>query len=298
MIGSASSGYLAAIFATIIWAGNFIVARMFALAIPPCQFNFWRWVIAFIVICPFAVRHLKTDLLTGRRNFAYFSLMGILGVALMNVFVYKAGQTTTSLNMALITPATPAIILLLARIFYKEKITSLQLTGLGACILGVLTVISKGSWGKLSALDFNQGDLWTLGCVFCFALYSLLLRRKPQGISSTGFNAIVFGLGIIYALPSVIIEYSLLPAPVPAWDLFLGLCYAGIGCSAMAFWLWTVGIERIGPVKAGFIYYSLPVFAAIMAWAILDEIIIPAQIFGGILIIGGISLANLVAQRK
>lgn len=293
-----SAGYLAALFATIIWAGNFIAARALAWAIPPFQFNFWRWVIAFVAILPFAIPHLKTDLAHCRRHFPYLTLMALLGVTLMNTFVYKAGQTTESLNMALIMPATPAIILILARIVYKEPISAMRMWGMVAAMIGILILISRGDWKTLWNLEVRSGDIWTLGCMLCFALYSLFMRQRPTSITSAGFNVIVFGLGIIYSLPMVAAEMWFDYVPQISASLITGLLYAGVGCSAIAFWLWTVGIDRIGPVAAGIIYYSLPLFAAIMAKVVLDEKVTGSQIFGGVMIIGGIALASVRLVKK
>lgn len=292
------TGYAAALLATMVWAGNFIAARALAWEIPPCQFNFWRWAIALAAILPFAMRHLRGDWPAARAHFKYLSIMALLGVTLMNAFVYKAGQTTESLNMALLMPATPVVILVLARIFYGETIPPRRLLGMIVAMAGILVLISRGNWQRLASLEIMSGDLWTLGCMLCFALYSLLMRQRPKDISSSGFNAIVFALGLIYALPMIALEMWFMPLPQFSPALLVGLLYAGLGCSALAFWLWTVGIDRIGPVRAGIVYYSLPLFAAIMAKVVLDENVSPAQIAGGALIIGGIFVATFPGHEK
>lgn len=297
VLNTSITGYGAAFFATIIWAGNFIAARALAWQIPPCQFNFWRWVIAFIVLLPFAWRHLARDLSLARRHYAYISLMAIIGVTLMNTFIYKAGETAESLNMALIMPATPAVILILAWLFYGEEISGRRLCGLIICILGILILVTQGDYHKLINLEFKSGDIWTLGCMLCFALYSLFLRKRDSSISSLGFNVIVFGGGIIFSLPLVFMEIYLLPLPTCNWKIATGVLYSGIGCSAIAFWLWTIGVDKLGPVKAGFIYYSLPVFAGIMAKIILDENVILPQIIGGTLILSGIFTATVQFKK-
>lgn len=288
-----AAGYIFALLATMVWAGNFVAARALAWEIPPCQFNFWRWVLAFVAIVPFAVPHLREDIAIARKKFGYMSFMAIVGVTLMNAFIYKAGQSTESLNMALLMPATPMVILLLARIVYGEPVTLRRLSGMLVACAGILVVISRGQWQKLAALEFAGGDLWTLGCMGCFATYSLFMRQRPQAISSVGFNFIVFGLGILYALPSVIVEMAYLPLPNFSFALVTGLLYAGLGCSALAFWLWTVGIDHIGPVRAGIIYYTLPIFAAIMGKIVLGEQIWATQVVGGCLIVLGIFTATI-----
>ena len=92
-------GYLAALSATMLWAGNFVVARGIAQEIPPVQLNFWRWLLALTCILPFAWPKLRADWPAMKRHWRYLAAMGLVGVSLLNAFVYKAGQTTESLNM-------------------------------------------------------------------------------------------------------------------------------------------------------------------------------------------------------
>ncbi len=288
----------AALLATVVWSGNFVAARALYDSISPWQFNFWRWAVALAALLPFALRRLPDDWPAVRRHWRYLSLMGILGVTLMNTFIYKAAQSTESLNMALLMPASPVVILLLARVFYGEAIPPRRLLGMLTVLAGALILISRGDWQRLTALRFNPGDVWTLGGMLCFAVYSLLMRRRPQDVSPLGFNVATFGLGLLYALPCTLLEAWLLPLPVVTPALLTGVLYAGLGCSALAFWLWTVGIDRIGPVRAGILYYSLPVFAGAGSILVLHEQIVPAQIAGGLLIIGGICAATVPLPHR
>lgn len=291
-------GFGAALGATSVWAGNFVAARALAEQIPPMQFNFWRWVIAFLVMLPFAFHHLKSDLRTTQGHWIYLTLMAIVGITLMNTLIYKAGQSTESLNMALIMPATPIVIMVLARLLYGETITRRRLMGMLCASAGILILISRGSLANFASLEIQAGDIWTLGGMLCFALYSLFMRLRPQGISPVGFNVIVFGLGLVCCLPVLAWEMFSLPLPTLNWAVASGIAYSGIGCSAIAFWLWTVAIDSIGPVRSGIVYYSLPFFAAIMAKALLDENVSAPQICGGMLIIGGILLATMTVNLR
>ena len=65
-----------------------------------------------------------------------------------------------------------------------------------------------------------------------------------------------------------------------------------MGCSFLSFWLWTLAVDRIGPVRAGMVYYSLPLFAAAGSFLVLGERVTEAQIMGGCLVIGGILAAT------
>lgn len=295
---SAVIGHGAAALATAVWAGNFVLARAVADLIPPWQCNFWRWLIALVVMLPFAWPHLRQDWPAMRRRWPYLSLMAILGVTLLNTLIYKGGQTTESLNMALLVPTAPILILLLSRVLYGEKITPPRLAGILVVLAGVVILISRGSWERLAALQINPGDAWALGGTVCFGLYSLFMRKRGTDISAVGFSVVTFALGLLCALPFTVAEMILLPRPVFSASLLAGLLYAGLGCSALAFWLWTVAIDRIGPVKASMVYYTLPVFAGAAAVVFLDERVVMAQIVGGLLILGGVCAATVPFSRS
>ena len=291
-------GYGSALLATVIWSGNFVVARALATLIPPWQCNFWRWLVALVVLLPFARRHLKRDWPGIRRHWLYLSLMAVLGVTLMNTLIYKAGQTTESLNMALLVPTAPIVILLFSRVIYGEPITPRRLAGMLVVLAGVIILVSRGDWQRLAGLRINSGDFWALGGAFCFGLYSLFMRQRSGDVSPLGFNVATFSLGLLYSLPFTVAEACLLPLPTLSPALVTGILYAGVGCSFFSFWFWTLAVDRIGPVRAGIVYYSLPVFAAVASVLVLGESIAPAQVAGGVLVIGGILVATLVIPHQ
>ncbi len=291
-------GYGSALLATIIWSGNFVVARALAGLIPPWQCNFWRWLVALVVVLPFAWGHLKRDWPGIRRHWPYLSLMAVLGVTLMNTLIYKAGQSTESLNMALLVPTAPIVILIMSRVLYGEPITPRRLAGMLLVLAGVIILVSRGDWQRLAALRINSGDFWALGGALCFGLYSLFMRRRSGDVSPLGFNVATFTLGLLYSLPFTVAEVCLLPRPALSPALLTGILYAGVGCSFLSFWFWTLAVDRIGPVRAGIVYYSLPVFAAAASVLVLGEHIVPAQIAGGALVIGGILAATLALPHQ
>ncbi|MDE5878746.1 MAG: DMT family transporter [Desulfovibrio sp.] len=291
-MGQGFCGYASALLATVIWSGNFVVARAVAALIPPWQCNFWRWLVALIVILPFAWQGLRADWPAIRREWRYLSLMALLGVTLMNTLIYKAGQTTTSLNMALLVPTAPIVILVFSRLLYGEPITARRLAGVLLVLGGVCLLVSRGDLSRLTGLEFNSGDAWALAGAFCFGLYSLFMRKRPRELSALGFNVATFALGLIFSLPFTVAEACVLPLPEPGVAVIISVVYTGVGCSFLSFWLWTLAVDRIGPVRAGMVYYSLPLFAAIGSYLVLGERVTGAQLVGGALVIGGILAAT------
>ena len=151
-----SLGILLAIAATIIWSGNFIVARAVMNTIPPITLAFYRWSTAVLILTPIAWKHIKPAWQIVKANKAYFFWTGLTGVSLFNTFVYIAGHSSTAINLALIgTTSSPIMSVVLAYFFLKEPISWRRMTGMLVCIAGILFLLSKGIFQNLLHLQLS-----------------------------------------------------------------------------------------------------------------------------------------------
>jgi len=286
------SGYLFAIGATALWSGNFIVARGLNESIPPVSLAFWRWVVAVIVFLPFAVKSLIAQRNILKNNIAYVSLTSLLGITIFNTLIYFAGHTTTAINLSLISITFPIFIVILARICFCELISGNKVIGIVLVTIGVILLITKGNLTRLLELSFAIGDLWMLLAALIFAVYSILLKRKPQQLSIWTLQLSTFILGLLFLLPFFIWEHVTAP-PVAFDSTIIGsILYVGIFASLSAFVLWNNAIVAIGPAKAGMIYYTLPLFSGFLAHLFLHESINSIHFFSAVLIVTGILAAN------
>ncbi len=290
-------GFACAIAATILWSGNFIVARGLSDSLAPLSLAFWRWVVAILVLMPFAIKPLLAQRAWLKHHFGYLSLVSLLGVSLFNSLIYYAGQTSSAINLSLIAITFPVFILLFSRIFLGEKIVWNKLLGIVLVAAGILMLISKGQWQVLAALNFSQGDIWMLIASVVFAIYSMLIKNKPSGLSVSAFQLASFIVGLIFLFPFYLIELYLLPVQEFTNSTVLSIMYIGVFASLLAFILWNKAIAIIGPVNAGIVYYSLPVFSGLLAILILGESISLLHGYSTLLILSGIILA-VVYQPK
>ena len=76
------------------------------------------------------------------------------------------------------------------------------------------------------------------------------------------------------------------------------MIYLGIFNSVLSYLAWNTSLAKIGNVKAGIIYYLLPIFSGIEAYFILGEKIYASEIAGGILVISGIMLTSLPRKKQ
>jgi drug/metabolite transporter (DMT)-like permease len=293
----ALSGYLFALGATTIWSGNFIIARGLSESISPISLAFWRWVVAVIVFLPFALKPLIAEWDVLKKHIPYLSLTSLLGITLFNTLIYFAGHTTTAVNLSLISITFPVFIVILSRFLFHEAITVHRGIGIILVAAGIIFLISKGSPSKLLNISFAIGDIWMLFASLIFAIYSILLKRKPKMLSIWAFQLSTFILGLIFLFPFFIWDYATVPAAAFDKKTLLAILYVGIFASLSAFVLWNKAIMIVGPSKAGMIYYTLPLFSGLLAYLFLDETIGIMHLYSVVLIVSGILLANYESKK-
>ena len=283
-----------AILATVIWSGNFIVARAVNKTIPPISLNFYRWLLAALIILPFAYKGFIKEWPAIRRSWHYLFWISLAGVALFNTFVYVGAHYTSAINLALIgTTSSPIMSVLFARIFLKERVGLLRLAGMIVCLAGVLFLLSNGDLQSLLSLQFGKGDLWVLLAAFCFAVYNTLVKKKPPAISPVSFLFSIFSFGSLLVLPFCIWELSTTGAVTWNSQAIFSVIYLGLGASVICFWIWNIAIGHLGAGRTALFGNLIPVFSSIGAVLLLDEKITPVHIISFILVVAGLAIANL-----
>ena len=288
----ATQGVFLAFLATIVWSFNFIAGRGLAEAVGPCTLALGRWAVALIAVIPFAL----PEMLRLRRHFLehlrYYLAVGVLGIAYFNTAIYWAAHSVPAINLSLIATSSPLFTILLARLFFAEPVTPKRLAGIGLALGGIVLLLTRGDLSTLLELSFHLGDLVMLSAAFCFALYTLMVRKKPEECGQMPFFGFTFAIGIICLLPLSVWEIARDGLPQPDFVLAGGLLYMGLGASLLAFWCWGKAISLIGPSKAAVIYYSLPLFCGIEAVLMLGEPLRTVHFVSAALILGGLALAT------
>ncbi|WP_290919785.1 DMT family transporter [Halodesulfovibrio sp.] len=285
-------GVLFALMATVIWSGNFIVARGLSGEIAPVTLAFCRWTTAMLVLLPFAAVGMYRQRKELVASVTHLVPTAFLGVTVFNTLIYIAGHKTTALNLSLIAIFSPVFIIALAHVFLHDRVTLPRLCGVVLSVCGVVLLTTRGNLGVLLELQFNEGDLLMLFATLIFAVYTVLVRRKPVTLLPTAYLGANFVLGWIMLVPWVLWEWTYAPPTMPAPHVLGSIVYIGVGASLMAYLFWNYAIASIGPAKSAIVYYSLPLFCGIEAWLILGEAITWVHAVSGVLIVCGIFIAN------
>lgn len=280
--------------ATLIWSGNFIVARGVIKDIPPVALAFYRWLLATLILLPFAWKYIKAEFGIIKKQIFFFLLAAATGVSMFNTFVYIGAHYSEAINLALIgTTSSPIMSVILARIFLRERISLIRIIGMLICITGVLLLLTRGDINNLFALTFSKGDWWVLAAAFAFAIYNTMVKKKPAAMSPINFLFVTFLTGTLLLIPFYLYELKNTGGfAITVPNVFV-LIYLGLGASVISFLLWNKAISRLGSGRTALFGNLMPVFSSIEAVIILGEKISWIQIASFTLVFVGLLTANL-----
>ena len=264
----------------LLWAGNAVVGRLVYDLVPPITLNFLRWMLAFVLLFPFAAWVWRRD--SGLwPHWKRFAVLGLLGVGCYNALQYLALQTSTPINVTLVVASMPLFMLVVGRIGFGAAITRPAVLGAALSLAGVLVVLSRGDVGQLLRIRLVAGDAWMLLATAIWAVYSWMLteRKEPEAIRNdwAAFLLAQIGFGLVWSGLATAGEW-MLPSSGAApmgiqwgWPLAAALVYVAVGPSLLAYRCWGVGVQRAGPAMAAFFSNLAPLFAAVMSALVLGE---------------------------
>lgn len=295
--GIPPAAYALAMLPPLFWSGNFLIARLMRDTIPPVQMSFWRWSLALLMLVPFCWRPVADNWPRIRGNLPFLALLGAVGVTAFNCFVYAALHHTTIVNAALVNSLLPIVTFLLAYVLLKERLTSRQLAGIAVSLCGVIVVICKGDPTKLLSFVPNDGDILVFTGMSCWALYTVLVRRRPAGLPPMAFLGVTVFFGLLFHLPAVIWEHLTeggfrLTVPIMA-----SLVYFAAFPSILAYVFWNRSVAMLGPGKTGMFMHLLPPLSAILGFVVLGEPIAWFHVTSFAVIILGIWLVTSAPRR-
>lgn len=277
------------------WAGNSIVGRAARDLVPPAALSFWRWTLALALLLPLAWPHLKRDWPVLRANWPTVALLGALAIGAFNTMLYTGLQSTTALNSMLIQSALPALVLIVGTLVMGDRTSLRQIAGVTISLAGVLMIIGRGDPATLLGLHLNIGDAIIGAAVLLWALYSVLLRRRPA-VHPLSFLAASIIVGIAVIAPVYAHELWSGRLIVPGTESALAIAYVSIFPSFLAYLFFNRGVELIGSAATGQYMNVMPLMGAGLAMLFLGERLYLFHIVGLALIVAGILVAGRPPQ--
>ena len=286
--------YLYPLTAMLLWAGNVVVSKLAAASIAPTAITFYRLVLVLLVMTPFVARPLWRNRVAIRRHWWQLALCGLMSMALFQSLSYRAAESTTATNMAIVTALAPLMTAMLSVLLLGERLTVGMAAGGVLSFGGLLYLVGHGDVLALLHQGVHAGDALMLLACLVFALYGVLLRRWRlavpawQSIYCQALAALLCMLPFFLRLPAG-------SAPLNATTLPL-IAYAGLASSILLSFLWIEGVKLLGPNRCSIFVNLLPGLTALLAIVWLHDTLHSFHLIGGGVSLLGVLLAQTVQR--
>ena len=288
-----TKAYLMLVCATLFWAGNFTLAKLAYLEnIPPNSLAFLRWCLVWIILLPFTYKEILKLKNQIKGNLSLFLVLGSTSVCIFTSFTYNALNYTQVINASLFNTAIPVTIILVCFLLKIEKTNIFQISGLVISVLGILAIITKLDLNILLTLNFNKGDLFMVGAIIAWGIYSAYLRKRTFEVSLLALVHIICTFGLIFLLPLFILDVTQGKIIEMSSNFFYILAYVAIFPSIGSYYCWAGAVSIIGANRAGIFLSLIPLFSTLMAIFFYNEKFQFFHLIGAILIILGLFLSN------
>ena len=302
--------YLKLVLTAVFWGGTFVAGRIVSREAGPFSAAFLRFIVASVFLLGFLLNSIRRkstfrESLTGgpasgaktrsygdAKTFFLLLLLGLTGVFAYNVFFFSGLKTVTASRAALIIAANPAFIALFSTLLFKEKLGLMRSAGILISIAGAAVVICEGSLSVLLQGKLGVGELYILGGVASWVLYSLLGKKVLRNVSPLTAVTGACVMGTLCLIAPALNEGILSQTATYSISVWLGIFYLGFFGTALGFIWYYEGIRAIGASRAGIFINIVPVSSVILAFFLLNERIDTSVMLGAGLVIAGVYITN------
>lgn len=270
--------YYKYISALLLFGSNGIVASFIALS--SYEIVLLRTLIGSILLMAlFGLKNGKLTFFRHKKSFLCLAVSGIsMGASWM--FLYEAYIRIGVSIASLLYYCGPVIVMALSPLLFKEKLTILKIAGFLSVLCGVVFINGNALTGG--------SDLFGILCGLLSAvMYSFMVIFNKKSEKITGLENATLQLFISFLTVSVFVGFKQgFVMDIPAASLLplfiLGLLNTGVGCY---FYFTSIGDLPVQTVAI--CGYIEPLSAVLFSIIFLKETMLPLQIIGTVLILGG-----------
>lgn len=286
-----SRGALFALLGTIlIWAYSWIVMKQVLAHAGPFDFAALRYLIGAAVL--FAA------LLLARQSLRPPPLLPTMLIGLCQTAAFQGLEQWALLDggaghVALLAYTMPFWAVLLAWLLLGDRPSGRHWLGLALAALGLLCIIEP--WHDLGSvlsttLALAGGVAWAAGTVLSKRMFR---RHAPSVLNLTAWQMLIGGLALgitALAVPQRAIDWD--------WPFIGALAYSAVLASSVAWWLWSIVLQRLSTTVASVSSLGVPIVSVLLAWLILHEQPSMMELLGIVFVLLGLAAVSGVGVRR
>ena len=210
------------------------------------------------------------------------------------IFLFQSYKETTIANAALSYYFAPVLVIVMAPILLKEKLSLKKVICVGVALIGLICIVQSGR--NEGAEHHLLGIFYGLIAAVFYAILTLANKfiRNMNGLENTLIQLFIsLALLIPYVLITNGLELFRISGTSVILILILGILHTGVG-----FYLFFSGMRGLNGQSIAVLSYIDPVTSLLISALVIGERMTLIQMFGAILLLGSTFISEASRNMK
>ena len=225
-----------------------------------------------------------------RREWVIVVVSGVLAVPLSQLAIVYAQEYLSPPLASLVVSSSPAFAAVMAAGLLGERIRPRQVVGLAVALLGVAVVVAVGSSGSTFEVTSVLPASVAVLTPIAWALYTVISKPLAMHHAAIGAVGVTLAIGTVFLIPFT-------PHAIDGANQLTSGSWLWLVCITVAgtapYLVWFKALRTLPASQTAAYMYLIPAFALLWTLLLLHEAPKLAALFGGVLVVAGVALAQL-----
>jgi drug/metabolite transporter (DMT)-like permease len=255
--------HLALLIANFIYSANYTIAKLIMpVHIKPFGFVLLRVIGGMLLFGAADLLFVKQKI--EKQDLPKIALLAVFGVVINQLFFFKGLSLTSPISAAIMMISTPIVVLLIAGVIIKERITLLKTIGIAIGFMGAVLLIVYGKHSDASGSGM-WGNLLVLINALAWGIYLAMVKPLMKKYNTVLVLKWVFFFGFFLVLPFGFNEFTTTDWRAFSTQDWLSAAFVVICTTFIAYLLNTFALGALNPSVVSAYIYLQPVLAVLIA---------------------------------
>ncbi len=287
------------IICVIVWAFAFPFIKIGLNDLSFTNLTIMRFFVVCIVLIAILLLQPKRFSKLYKKDIIPIFMLGFFGVMVYHLGLNYGEQYISPGAASLIIATIPVLVVIMAFVFLKEKITSKKLLGIIIALCGVVIISILGTPDASIEINYIYAALAVFIAAITGAFYTIAGKKLLKRYSALSLTVYAMLFGSVALIPLLFlnppITDQVTTMSVHSW---FAVVFLGVFSTVIGYVFWYVGLEIKSTSEVSVYLYAIPVLSTIISYFLFDDKITIFFVLGGVLVIIGLALVNMNNRQK
>ncbi|MDC0637778.1 DMT family transporter, partial [Flavobacteriaceae bacterium] len=221
-----------------------------------------------------------------------FLWCALFGMSINMTSFFKGLELSTPINSSVVITLVPVILLVLGRIFLKERISALKATGIFIGLAGAIGLVLLDVQTQTNAPNIPLGNIYFMLNALSYSIYLILVKPLTHQYHAITLMKYFFLIAVFLNIPLGYQEFTEVAWTSLDFDVIGQLSFVVVATTVLTYLFNIFALKQLSPSTIGAFIYLQPIIATIVAVASGADHLNAVRIFAALFIFAGVYLSS------